>query len=328
MQEKSRILVFTTAYRPMIGGSELALEEIIRRLPDIFFDIITPRHKRVFKAKESSNNSNIYRIGTGTTIDKILFLIFGFFKSLSLIRINDYKIIQAYQASYGGGICWGLKLLYPRLSFILTLQEGKDLNNQNVIFKLLRNLIIKRADIITAISGYLADYASKVNPRAKVIIIPNGVDLTKFQIPNHKSQTNFKFQIPNSKIIITVSRLVEKNGVGDLVDALHVLNTKHQIPDTKYKLLIIGDGPLKESLRLKAKRLKLENKVEFLGEVSNNGLPSYLAKADIFVRPSLSEGLGTAFLEAMAAGVPIIGTSVGGISDFLKDGETGLFCRV
>jgi len=53
-----------------------------------------------------------------------------------------------------------------------------------------------------------------------------------------------------------------------------------------------------------------------------------LALADVFVRPSLSEGLGNVFLEAMAAGLPIIGTPVGGILDFLKDGETGLFCRI
>ena len=56
MAKKSRILVFTTAYRPMIGGSEIALEEVIRRLPDVFFDIITPRHKSEFKMFESGGN--------------------------------------------------------------------------------------------------------------------------------------------------------------------------------------------------------------------------------------------------------------------------------
>ncbi|MBU1102183.1 glycosyltransferase family 4 protein, partial [Patescibacteria group bacterium] len=56
-------------------------------------------------------------------------------------------------------------------------------------------------------------------------------------------------------------------------------------------------------------------------------VPKYLAISDVFVRPSLSEGLGNSFLEAMAAGVPIIGTKVGGIPDFLRDGETGLFCE-
>ena len=93
------------------------------------------------------------------------------------------------------------------------------------------------------------------------------------------------------------------------------------------KLLIVGDGPLRENLKFKIKNLKLENKIELLGEVSPDKVPQYLAEADIFVRPSLSEGLGTAFLEAMAVGLPIIGTPVGGIPDFLKDDETGLFAR-
>ena len=101
---------------------------------------------------------------------------------------------------------------------------------------------------------------------------------------------------------------------------------KKEIPDIK--LLIAGGGHLRESLKLKVKSLKLENNVEFVGEVSNDLLPQYLVKASIFVRPSLSEGLGTSFLEAMAAGLAIIGTNVGGIPDFLTDGETGLFCKV
>ena len=57
-------------------------------------------------------------------------------------------------------------------------------------------------------------------------------------------------------------------------------------------------------------------------------MPAYLWMSDIFIRPSLSEGMGNSFIEAMAAGVPIIGTRVGGIPDFLVDGETGLFCEV
>jgi glycosyltransferase involved in cell wall biosynthesis len=68
--------------------------------------------------------------------------------------------------------------------------------------------------------------------------------------------------------------------------------------------------------------------VEFLGFVEHKEMMKYFEKADIFIRPSLSEGLGTAFLEAMAAEVPVIATPVGGIPDFLKDGETGLFCEV
>ena len=74
--------------------------------------------------------------------------------------------------------------------------------------------------------------------------------------------------------------------------------------------------------------LKLENRVKFIGYVSHAEMSKYLHASDIFIRPSVSEGLGNSFLEAMAAGLPVIGTPVGGIPDFLRDGETGLFCEV
>ena len=77
-----------------------------------------------------------------------------------------------------------------------------------------------------------------------------------------------------------------------------------------------------------AEELNLQDKILFLGHINHNDLPKYYSMADIFVRPSLSEGLGNVFLEAMACGTPIIGTPVGGIPDFLKNSKTGLFCEV
>ena len=77
-----------------------------------------------------------------------------------------------------------------------------------------------------------------------------------------------------------------------------------------------------------ARELKVDEAVQFLGHIEPGKVYDYLAKADIFARPSRSEGLGSSFLEAVGAGLPVIGTPVGGIPDFLKDNETGLFCEV
>ena len=71
----------------------------------------------------------------------------------------------------------------------------------------------------------------------------------------------------------------------------------------------------------------LKDKVFLLGDILHADLPKYVACADIFIRPSLAEGFGIVFLEAMAAEVAVIGTPVGGIPDFLKDKENGLFCE-
>lgn len=314
-QKSRRILIFTTAYRPMIGGSEIALEEMVRHLPDIFFDILTPRHKRVFPVKENGSNFFVHRVGfgLGELLDKLVFPCLGVLKAFRLMSKNKYAAVHAYQASYGGGAAWLIKTLFPKTKFILTLQEGKELDKQNRAVMFFRNLMIKKADVITAISVYLADFARSINPKAKISVIPNGVDTEKFKPAGS----------PEKNTIITVSRLVPKNGVGDLIKAMK--KVVDEISDAK--LIIVGDGPLNESLRSEVKGLKLENQIEFSGGVSYGETPGYLNRASVFVRPSLSEGLGSAFLEAMAAGLAVIGTPVGGIPDFLKDGETGLFCK-
>ena len=93
-------------------------------------------------------------------------------------------------------------------------------------------------------------------------------------------------------------------------------------------LIIAGSGKLEPKLKLLTQQLKLEDKVIFLGQLEPQHLIKYYSSADVFVRPSLSEGQGNSFIEAMAAGLPVIGTPVGGITDFLLDKKTGLFCQV
>ena len=87
----------------------------------------------------------------------------------------------------------------------------------------------------------------------------------------------------------------------------------------RVKLLILGSGPEEQNLKKLAKNLDLSNEVIFLGHINPDEIPQYLEQADVFVRPSRSEGLGNSFLEAMAAVLPVIGTPVGGIPDFLNN---------
>ena len=324
MNEKSiprRVLILTTAYLPQVGGSELAIKNITDRLPEICFDLITSCPSKNFPKYEKIGRVNVYRVGSSLSLfsfllPKNLFPISVFFKAQQLIfKYGQYDVVHAYQASQAAGGGWLLKWKYPRTPFVVTIQEGKVLSRQSWLTIFFRRLVLKKANKITVISNYLAQYVKSQNSKAQIRIIPNGVDLNKFWSENNH---------PDSKTIITVSRLVKKNGIGDLIEAMAVVI--REIPSAR--LVIIGGGPLEKSLNLKVKSLNLENNVQFLGEISNELLPRYLSMADVFVRPSLSEGLGTAFLEAMAVGLLIIGTPVGGIPDFLKDGETGLFCKI
>ncbi len=325
MPQKSRVLILTTAYLPEIGGSELAIKNITDRLPGICFDLITSRSSKKLPAYEKMGAVNVYRIGNSLglvsfLLPKNFFPIAVFLKARQLIRQHGvYDVIHAYQASQAAGGGWLLKWRYPKIPFLVTMQEGKVLSQQSWLMRFFRYLIFRKADAVTAISNYLVQYIRSQNSTVSISLIPNGVDFNKF-----KSNGDH-----NPKIIITVSRLVDKNGVAYLIKAMKKVVEK--ISDAK--LIIVGSGYEERLLKQLTNDLGLKNSIEFAGEVPYADIPQYLARASVFVRPSLSEGLGSAFIEAMAAGVAIIGTPVGGIPDFLKDPSThsgqatGLFCK-
>lgn len=328
-ENSKKILILTTAYKPFIGGSEIAIEEITKRLPNIFFDIVTPRFKKNLPGYEKAGNISIHRVGRGNIFDKFFFPIFGAIKAKQILKTYSDKIAHAYQASYAAGAGWFLKVFSRKVKFFLTLQEGENLNKQNFLKRVLRSVIIRSADVITVISNYLKAYAAKINKDAKIFVIPNGVDLVKFNVEKKKNNAEARKNIGverGAKVIITASRLVPKNGIADLIEAFAIL--EKQKKNNELRLLIVGQGTLENILKSKVKKLGLSESVIMTGGVSHNEIANYFAIADVFVRPSYSEGLGNAFLEAMAMEVPIIGTQVGGIPDFLEDGETGLFCKI
>lgn len=332
--KSKRILLLTTSYLPLIGGSEMAIKEVTDRLRDFEFDLVTACYSQDLPAEEKMGSVHVFRVGNGWNLSRFLlpknFLPLAIFlKARSLVKSGrDYAGVHVWQASQAGGAAWLLKWFYPRLTFMLTLQEGKDLHAQNWLTRFFRRFIIRRADRATAISQYLADYLLTIKKNLPVRLIPNGVDLQNFsrqcrdeEIARWRDQLGI---LPGDKVIISVSRLTYKNGLDNLIRAVSILNRKN--PRERYRLLLAGDGEGKKEYQKLAEELNLAERVIFAGTVRHAHLAKYLKIADVFARPSRSEGLGSSFLEAMAAGIPIVGSAVGGIPDFLADGQTGLFC--
>jgi glycosyltransferase involved in cell wall biosynthesis len=174
----------------------------------------------------------------------------------------------------------------------------------------------RKADAIQAISTFLANWGKEMGFRGDVKVIPNAVDTAHFSREYPAAELEPLEKSLGKKdgdiLIITTSRLVPKNGIADVIDALRLL------PE-KFRFLILGIGPLEEVLKKQVTDLHLESRVVFLGQVGHKDLPKYLHLSDIFTRPSLSEGMGISFLEAMAAGLPVVATQEGGIPDFLFD---------
>lgn len=344
-----RVLIFSLAYLPYAGGAELALRNITDRISDVEFDCIALRFDRNLPRVERIGNVTVYRIGFSKRsptvrelvrfplyLTKVFFAFSAVVKALLLHRTRHYDVVWAMM-SYAGIPAALFALEYPKIPFLLTLQEGDSIahitkrRRIKMIWPLYR-LVFKKATRVQAISRYLADFAHTMGYQGPVEVIPNGVDVAAFGRDIGENERNELKQILGKKegerFIITTSRLVEKNAVGDLIMALRDL-------DMTVKLLILGTGPLEEQLRLLAKRYGLGGRVRFAGHVDIQEIPKYLAISDIFCRPSLSEGFGSSFIEAMASGIPVVATPVGGIVDFLFDPEknpdkesTGLFCNV
>jgi glycosyltransferase involved in cell wall biosynthesis len=312
-----KILIFSTAYLPFVGGAEVAVKEITDRSPEISFTMITARLDSSLSKHEKIGNIDVYRIGKGNGLDKFR-LFFGGVKKAK--ELGEFDVVWSIMASYSGFAALKFKKKNTKTKFLLTLQEG---DSKWHIYKHVWwcwpyfKQIFKQADRIQAISNYLADWAKSLGARGEVLVIPNGVMAEKINSQHKKDDVNR---------VISVSRLVKKNGLEDLIKAIKILNENQKEP---VELKIIGDGVLRKNLENLVTKCGLDNKsISFQGSIPNNKIYNRLTQAEVFVRPSLSEGLGNAFLEAMAVGVPIVGTRVGGIPDFLKDGETGWFCEV
>ena len=307
MPDRPRILILTTAYLPLIGGSELAIKHLTDRMPEYDFDLVTWRGGRYIPARETLGRVSVYRAGRKKALLPLSILV----TAVRLMRRRRYALVHAYQASHAAVAGVLLSYLYPSVPLVVTIQEGKDLDRQPWYVRWLRERIVRRADMVTVISNYLANFAHHVGAR-QIALIPNGVEMAK-PIEGIRNP---------DPTLITVSRLVPKNNVEAVIRALPIVRERI----TNARLAVIGDGPLRSELEHLAQESGVREYVDFMGTVPQRQVDMALSMADVFVRPSLSEGLGSAFLEAMAARVPVVASPVGGIPDIITHEKTGLLC--
>jgi starch synthase (maltosyl-transferring) len=154
-------------------------------------------------------------------------------------------------------------------------------------------------------------------PVSKIRVIPNGVDAARLAEAPRAELAQFGIP-PASRTLLFVGRLDPQKGPFVLLTAVKDLLPRHP----ELHVLMVGDGPLGEKLRTWVAKENLQSRIHFAGR--RNDVPSLFRAADLFVLPSLWEGLPNVVLEAMAAGIPTVASRVEGISDLLIDGRTGL----
>ena len=162
---------------------------------------------------------------------------------------------------------------------------------------------------VVGVSDDAASLGRGEDPRSihKISSIHNGIDLDKF-----------RFRGPLSEpIAISVGRLSPEKDFPGLLRATALVS--REVPD--FRLKIVGDGRERETLQQLARELRIDDRVQFLGERSD--VPELLTQAGLFVSASLTEGISLTLLEAMAIGLPVVTTSVGGNPEIVVDGKTG-----
>lgn len=320
---RKKVLIFSLAYYPRYSGAEVAIKEITDRISrdEYEFHLLTLRFDKRMLREERLGNVIVHRIGLGEGyLSKMFFIPLAAFHALSLHAKERFTGLWAMM-SY---------MLFPiviarvfgmRVPYVLSLQEGDPFEH---VFKrphiafvspLLR-YGFKEARVVQSISYYLSSWAKQMGFAGSVEVIPNGAD--KAQLLAYTESDVEAIQKKFSKksgdvFLVTSSRLVEKNAVDDVIRALAFL-------PAHVSFLVIGTGKDEDSLRLLAKKEGVDSRVHFVGFIEQSKIGAYLKASDIFVRASRSEGMGNSFIEAMAVGLPVVGTQEGGIADFLFDG--------
>jgi phosphatidylinositol alpha-1,6-mannosyltransferase len=196
-------------------------------------------------------------------------------------------------------------------------------------FNFLLRRIGKGVDSLT----YLGDYTRSVISRpltqsAKntMVRIAPGIDTDHFS-PRNSENIRRALKLEDKKVVVCVARLVHRKGQDRLIEAMPLV--LKEVSDAH--LLIVGQGPYQQKLGEKVRQLNLEEHVTFAGRISYEQLPEYICAGDLFAMPSRSrfaglevEGLGIAYLEASACGLPVIAGTSGGAPDAVEDGKTGL----
>ena len=177
----------------------------------------------------------------------------------------------------------------------------------------------ERADRVIVPSRYSAGVAEAVYgvPAARIAVVPEPIDLAEWRRRFARAGSAHERERPT---VLTVARLYPRKHVDDLLEAAVLL--RQRIPDVQVR--IVGDGPEAARLHAMHRRLELGESVVFLGHVDRDTLALEYARARCFCLPTVQEGFGLVFAEAMAAGLPVVACRAAAVPEIVHDGETGL----
>jgi len=315
-----RIMMLNNEYPPLGGGGSNACKYILKEFADknLDVDVVTSSSSNTFEMEKIGDTVNIYKLPinkkdihywTEREIITYSWKAKTFVKKL--MGEKEYDICHAFFGIPCGAIAY---LLRKKVPYIVSLR-GSDVPGFNdrfgfqyVFLKPIIKSIWKRAGAVVANSKGLKELALLTSPDQKISVIYNGIDVSEFKPDLNRTNNSDMLRI------VCVSRLIERKGIKYLIEAIGKLKDKN------IKLVLVGEGNQEGELKKLAQDLGISNKVDFKGYISHDNIADIYKKSDIFVLPSLNEGMSNALLEGMASGLTVIVTNTGGTVE-LVDGN-------
>jgi len=329
-----RIIFFNYEYPPLGGGAANATAYILKeysKISGLTVDLVTSSIDSKYHLEKIEGNIFIHRIPIGKNKNNLhyqsqkellVYLWKAYSFSKKLMKDNSYDLSHSFFTVPCGFISLLLKWKYG-IPYVVSLR-GSDVPGYSERFTFLYafirpliRLIWKKSFAVVSNSQGLRELALKTNPQQKIDVIANGIDIQQF-----------KFQVKNGPLsdfkILCVTRITPRKGVRYLIEAFRKLSENND----SISLQIIGDGDEKNELESLVREFGIESRVDFTGLIAHEKLPPYFERADVFVLPSLNEGMSNSMLEALASGLPLIATDTGGTKELIEDGKNGFIIKM
>ena len=317
-----RILVLNHEFPPIGGGGGRAAESICKVLAARGHEIkVLTARLGGLPARERRDGYEIIRIRSFRELpfraslrSMLAYVLAGLWNGLRIVRSFNPELIHVHFAVPAGALAWMLSRL-TKIPYVLTAHLGdvpggvpeKTSDWFRWIFPITR-WIWRDASIRVAVSEYTRELALK-NYDEEILVIPNGVDI------NEVKPSSIKVHDP--PVIVFAGRFMPQKAPGQVVRILH------QIRDLPWKCVMIGDGPLLPDVKQEIAGHGLQDRFILPGWITTEEVMEWFERADILFMPSLSEGLPVVGVQALAMGLSIVASRVGGFVDLVEDGRNG-----
>jgi len=331
-ENKMRIAFFTNCYKPLVNGvvtSISSLKEAYGRKGHEVY-VFAPRVEGYIDQEK-----NVFRYRSINLTSKVKYplpipLSFKVKKVITEFNPDIVHIHHPFLLS-SVAIMYGKKLGIPKILTIHTQYEQyayyvspvPERITHEAIKMIISNLADK-TDCITTPSASMKELIKGYGIKNRIEVISNAIHLISFKEDDELKRTEIKKKYnlkEDDKIILFVGRVASEKSIDKIIKALAIIKKRNT---GKEKLLIVGDGPAMDELKLLTRSLKVEEDVIFAGTVSYEEIQHYYKMAYVFTIASTTETFGIVTIEALASGVPVVAVKAPGAADILTDGLDGL----